>query len=81
MTWLLQTYTATSAGNQLNSAEELYLRIKLEDLGVETRLNDLESLISEMKGIAAKYSNFSRDVKAGLDRAGLLMDDIRSIGR
>ena len=44
---------------------------------METRLNDLESLISEMKGIAAKYSNFSRDVKTGLDRAGLLMDDIR----
>ena len=70
-------YTATIAGKTPNSAEELHPRIKLEDLGVETRLNDLESLISETKGIAAKYGNLSRDVNTKLDRAGLLMGDIR----
>ena len=71
------TSTATSAGKQPNSVEELQLKIKLEELGVETRLNELEVLISEIKGVAAKYSNFSRDIRNRLDRAGLLMGDLR----
>ena len=70
-------HATTSAANQLNNVEELQLKIKSEDLGAETRLNELERLISEMKGIAAKYSSFSKDVRTGLDRAGRLIKDMK----